>query len=231
MKRHLAAVLLLIHAVWAVASPLPDYPFVHTSGSAEIYVPPDHAVIDLVVTASDADAAQAHRAIEARLADLTAALAAQGVQGADVVPRQVRKELRRNGEAVLADLKCGMQVQVRDLAKWREVMLVLLDKPDITDLATSFRTSERERIDRQLMADALKDARHKAELAAATLGKKLGDATAVSPGPLRNLGSALGLAGGDPGRMTVGGTPGDMLQIQALRMVQNVDVVFRLKNP
>lgn len=234
MTRHLAAALLFLLPAWAQASPLPDYPFVHTSGSAELYVVPDHAVIDLVIAASDTDAAAAHRTVEARLADLAAALAALNVPAADVVPRQIRKDLRRNGETVVADVKCGMQIQVRELSKWREVVSLLLDKADITDLSTTFRTTERERIDRELMAEALKDARRKAELAASTLGRRLGEVTAVTPGQLKNLGSALGLAGGETNRLAVSGSAsgsGDLLQIQMLRMVQNADVVFKLRNP
>lgn len=229
----------------ALASNLPDYPFVHTGGDAFAFIMPDIGEIDFDVSAYDADPAVALALVEARIAEIRALLAEQGAgqatpQGEPVVEanmRDIRKEMRKgdhpdpaNGPAY--DIRCSVHIIVRDLGKWRAVVQPLLGKPNIDHMSTSFGLRERDKAERDLMTAAVKDAERKGETMAAGLGKHIGAVTAMSNGPLRNLTLAIGLAPSDTYRTPRGvnvSVEKDFLSIQALRFTQTVDVIFRIK--
>lgn len=85
----------------------------------------------------------------------------------------------------------------------------------------------------ELMGEAIKVARRKAEAMAAGLGRKLGAASAATSGELKNLTRAMGLA---PTDMRYSRSPSradanrpDFLAIDILKLAQPVDVIFRLK--
>ena len=112
-------------------------------------------------------------------------------------------------------------------------MLALLpDKPNLADSATSFDIVERDRFEADLTADALGDARRRAEIIAKGAKRKFGAITAVTPGGVKNVGAAIGLVRADFSYTRV--KPSNVetrnfLSVDALKLVQPVDVVFRLE--
>ena len=88
-------------------------------------------------------------------------------------------------------------------------------------------------IEAELTAAAISDAQRKAGAMAAGLGKKLGPATAVSAGALKNLGNAMGLVQTDffgrGGGQREQPVRRDFLSSEILKMAQTVDMIFRIK--
>ncbi|MES2151974.1 MAG: SIMPL domain-containing protein [Pseudomonadota bacterium] len=235
MFKKIAVVSLCLLVPFAVhASQLPDYPFIHANGSAGRYVAADIGEIDFEVVAFDGDTEAARALVEQRVADIRALMEGQGVPSADVETRDVRKEVRRGEQGASAptyEIKCSVHIHVTDLTKWREIMLPLLNMPNLGSFATTFAVSDRKQIELELISAAIKDAMQRAEGMAAGLGKKLGAPAAVSSGPLRNLGNSMGLVPSDfrnGGRGQIP-TRKDFLSIEVLRMDQPVDVIFRIK--
>ncbi|XYJ12414.1 SIMPL domain-containing protein [Telluria sp. B2] len=218
----------------AAASPLPAYPFVHVSADASVYRVPDIGTIDFEILAADADPELARATVETRIGEIRALLEQQGVPPDALETRDVRKELRKGVpvETPVYEVRSGVRVNMRDLSKWRAVVVPLLDMPNLNSFATTFDTTERDQVEAELMTDALRDARRRAELIAKGARRKLGAVTAVTPGGVKNVGYSIGLLRAD--FMERRGSAarvqaGEFLAIEALKLVQPVDVVFRLE--
>ncbi|MDB5749331.1 MAG: hypothetical protein JWP72_4179 [Massilia sp.] len=221
------------------ASPLPAYPFVHVSAEASRYTTPNIGALDFLIVARDADPALARGTIETRIAEVRALLQEQGIPLEDLETRDVRREPGRNGaaEPTAQELRVSAHLIVRDLSKWQAVVAPLLDKPNLADFATSFDIVERDQVESELMADALRDARRRAEIIAKGAKRKLGAVTAVTPGGVKNVGAAIGLVRADFSYTRVRDTnvrPSNVdarnfLSVDALKLVQPIDVVFRLE--
>jgi len=230
---------LVLACLWAAlpcaasASGLPSYPFIHASGFGSATVMPDLGQIDFEIAARDADPALAVQVVETRAAEIRALLDEQGI-GPDAAEfRDLRKDMRNTDAGLVYDVRCGVKLTVRDLAKWRLVVAPLLDKPNLDGFMTVFDTSERARIELELMQDAVKSARRKAEGMAAAFGRKLGAVNAVSSGELKNLTRAMNLAPSDYGRYSGGKQTetgrAELLAINALKLAQPVEVIFRIR--
>ena len=218
----------------AQASPLPSYPFVHVSADASRYTTPNIGALDFVIVAPDADPAQARATLETRIAEVRALLQEQGIPLEDLETRDVRREPGRSAaaEQTAQELRVSVHLIVRDLSKWRAVVAPLLDKPNLADFATSFDIVERDEFEAALMADALRDARRRAEIIARGAKRKLGAVTAVTPGGVKNVGATIGLVRADIGFTRVRASnleARNFLSVDALKLVQPVDVVFRLE--
>lgn len=222
----------------AGAAQLPEYPFIHTSGSAQRYFLPDVGAVDFELSASDTDADAARAAVDRQIAVISALVEAQGLSVDDVQIRAVRKDIRKADANVVTapiyDVRCTIHLNVRALDKWRDIVSPLLDMPNVTGFYTEFSSTEREKIEGELIAMAVKDARRRADAIADGLGKKVGSVAAVSNGALRNLGAAMGLVTADfrSGGNNSARTPmdkRDVLNIEIMKLTQPVDVVFRIK--
>ena len=218
----------------AQASPLPGYPFVHVSADASRYTTPNIGALDFVIVAPDTDPALARTTVETRIAEVRALLQEQGIALEDLETRDVRREAGRNAqaEATAQELRVSVHLIVRDLSKWRAVVAPLLDKPNLADFATSFDIVERDQFEAELMLDALRDARRRADIIAKGAKRKLGAVTAVTPGGVKNVGATIGLVRADMGYPRVKASnveARNFLSVDALKLVQPVDVVFRLE--
>jgi uncharacterized protein len=230
---------LVIACLWAVlpcaasASGLPSYPFIHASGSGSVTVMPDLGQIDFEITARDADPALAVQLVETRAAEIRVLLEQQGVALDAAEFRDLRKDMRTTDSGVVYEVRCAVRLTLRELAKWPLVVAPLLDKPNLDGFMTVFDTTDRARIEIELMQDAVKSARRKAEGMAAAFGRKLGAVNAVSSGELKNLTRAMNLAPSDYGRNEGGKQAetgrAELLAITALKLAQPVDVIFRIR--
>jgi uncharacterized protein YggE len=217
----------------AQASPLPAYPFVHVSADATRYTTPNIGALDFIVAAAEADPAQARATVETRIAEVRALLQEQGIPLEDMETRDVRREPGRNAaaEPTAQELRVSVHLIVRDLSKWQGVVAPLLDKPNLVDFATSFDIVERDQFEADLMADALRDARRRAEIIAKGVKRKLGAVTAVTPAGVKNVGATIGLVRADVSFTRVKASnvqARNFLSVDAIKLVQPVDVVFRL---
>lgn len=221
----------------AAASDLPAYPFVHASGTGATSVIPDVGEIDFEIIAHDSDPAAARAVVESRIAQIRALAEGLGVPAEDVAIRDIRKDVKKGTDADGAtpsyDLRSGVNIKVADLSKWAGLVGPLIDMPNLDGFATSFDTTEREKVETDLVALAMNTARRKAAAMAKGAGMKLGAVTAVTLGDLKNLSRAMGLAPNDM-RYSGSGTRSaynrkDLLSIDIIKLAQPVDMIFRLK--
>ncbi|NHZ97003.1 SIMPL domain-containing protein [Massilia sp. CCM 8734] len=238
LKTIAAAGALTLLPLAAQGADLPDYPFIHVSGVGSAIVMPDLGQIDFEISAFDADPAAAAGVVEARATDIRAAMAQAGVPLEDVEIRDVRKDFRKQDPAaacapVQYDIRAGVRINVRNLTLWRAAATPLLTMPNLDGFMIVFDTTGREKIETELAGDAIRITRRKAEGIAAGLGRKLGAASAVSTGDLKNLTRAMGLAPSEPGSRSssqkIGTERADLLTVMSLKFAQSVDVIYRLK--
>lgn len=235
VQKFVAALLLACLSLSASASNLPNYPFIHVSGSAWRFVMPDTADLDFEIAAAGPDPAAARSVVETRLAEITALLQARGVPPADLQARDPRQDIRK-GEAATApvyEIRCGVHLVVRDMARWRDIAEALIGQPNLDAFAAAFDTTERNKIERELMQEAIRDARVRAEGMASGLGTKLGPAVAVSSSGLKNLTATMGLMANDSyNRMVDNNTRRldrkSIVNLSVLRIAQSTDVIFRI---
>lgn len=236
LKKIAAISVLALAPLAAPASQLPDYPFIHATGSASTFARPEIGSIDFEVTALDADPAVARGVVENRIGEIRKLAEEQGVAPDDIATRDVRKEIRK-GEAaatvVIYEIKCSVHLEVRDLMKWAVIVGPLVDMQNLDGFATEFSVTDKDAIETELTAKAIKAARRKGEAMAAGAGRKLGAVTALTSGSLKNLGNAMGLVEADfrvrSGPHAPKVNRRDILETDMLKLAQSVDVIFRLK--
>jgi uncharacterized protein YggE len=236
------AILIVLLATGAAhASPVPDYPFVHVTGSAFQAVVPDIGSLDFEIVAQDADPAGARAVLEARVGEVRALMQQLGMDPEDAVVREVRQGIRKDSRAAggepLYELRCDVHINVSNLANWAPLAGGLLGKPNLDGFASSFDRSDMEKINDELVTQAIQDARRKADVMAAGFGRRVGGVMAATPDALKNLGTAMGLERDDFRRMRNSDKARaqdvdreQLLAVPALKMRQPVDVIFRLEN-
>jgi uncharacterized protein YggE len=237
LQKILGASLLAFIPFTVSASQLPEYPFIHVSGSASTYAVPDIGELDFLIVAADSDPAVARATVEARLAEIRTLAEGQGLAQDDVEVRDVRQEIRKGDAATASpayEVKCTVHLTVRDLTKWAAIAGGLLAKPNLDGFATDFGATGRDKIEMELTAEAIKDARRRAEAMAAGFGRKLGPVTGVTAGALKNLTSAMGLVQADYFNRGNSSNPkrterSEIANITNLKFAQPVDVIFRIK--
>lgn len=237
MWKMIIAVVTLWLAGWqppAKAADLPSYPFVHVSGSAKAYAVPDIGEIEFEVSVDDSDPERARTLVEERLTAVRALLATHEVPDGDVAVRDIRRDMPKGESAVQTyRLKCNVRIKVRLLASWAQVVTGLLAMPNLDEFGVAFDLTDRAKVEAELMAQALTDARRKGSNMANGVGRKLGLANGVSIGDVRNVSRALGLAAVDFERhqaaANVTSDRAGLAMISVLEFQQNVDVLFALK--
>jgi uncharacterized protein YggE len=239
----MAAAALSLSTGPAVASTIPDYPFVHVTGSAFRMEMPDIATLDFQIVAAEADPAAARAVIEARMSEVRALMQQLGIDADDLQVREVRQGVRKERAADGApvyELSADVHIQLRNVANWPALGGGLLGKPNLDSFAASFDLSTMEQVNDELVLEAIADARRRAEVMAAASGRRLGPVMAATPDALKKLGTAMGLEREEfrmprSGRGTGNQRAGDIdretfVMVQSLKLRQPVDVVFRLEN-
>lgn len=237
MKKILLASLFSLLPFAAGAAELPAYPFIHVSGYGAAVVMPDVGTVEFEIAAQDADPAVVLATVQARIDDIRALMQQLGVAEADLEMRDIRREIKKTDQpgAPIHDLRCSVKLTVRNLSNWKKMVQPLLDKPNLDGFMTGFDTSEREKIEIELMSDAIKMARRKADGVAAGLGRKVGAVSGVSTGELKNLTRAMNLSpnefnnyrGNQERRPPA--DRAELVTVTSIKLQQPVDVIFRIK--
>ena len=229
----------------ALAADWPAYPFVHANATASIFVVPDTVSISLDVVSVQADADLATQEVEAGIARIRALVDTLGDKDATTVIQDLRKEPRPNkgatapaddpaqAPAPLVEAKATVTITLRDMEAWRPLVTGLMAMRELDTPMSTFSNTEQVRIENDLMAQALRKARVKADSMAAGVGRKIDSVGAVSAGSLANLSTAMGFGPPDQRRADIPGRVTGPLRVHmnapALRFSQSVDVVYKLK--
>jgi uncharacterized protein YggE len=222
------AVAAMLHAAPARAADLPAYPFIHVTAAADLHVMPDTGEIDFDIVSTDADLDSAWKLVHERLTASRALLAAQGVKVEDVSVQDVLRRPLKEGERVTAiETRAAVHATVRDLNGWTALIQSLMGLPNVESLAVAFSRSDADKIEAELVNQALGAARVKAQNIAFGIGAKLGPAGGVALAPLKNLANAMGLASDAPRYPSVL-SPRDPQLVGVQKFVQGVDVIYRI---
>jgi uncharacterized protein YggE len=222
------AVAAVLHAAPARAADLPAYPFIHVTAAADLHVMPDTGEIDFDIVSTDADLEAAWKLVHERLTASRALLAAQGVKVEDVSVQDVLRRPLKEGERVTAiETRAAVHATVRDLNGWTALIQSLMGLPNVESLAVAFSRSDADKIEAELVSQALGAARVKAQNIALGIGAKLGPAGGVALAPLKNLSNAMGLATDAPRYPSVS-SPRDPQLVGVQKFVQGVDVIYRI---
>lgn len=233
--KRLASFVIALYIGVAQASDLPQYPFVHTNGSANINVLPDVGEIDMELSSPNQNADLAWTAVESRLAQVRELLVQQGLPDSDVDVQSITRKARKADSTATADpagfdTLCTLHLTVRDLSKWTGLVVPLLKISEVTEFSVTFSRSDRRQIETELVANAVADARRKADDLARGAGRQLGLANAISLVPIRNLSTTFGFSSAEGYRQSGRRSAStDYTLIAAVRFVQDVDVIFKLK--
>jgi uncharacterized protein YggE len=236
LKRFAAALLLAATALPGVAADLPNHPFIHVSATADQYMLPDVGEIDIDIVSLEPDAEAAFKLVNERLESSRALFAQHGIASEDVLVQDIVRRPRKvevlpEGQPVPMETRVSLHLTVRDLGQWTPLLRALLVMKDLESLSVSFNRSDREKVESELLQQAIGSARLKAQDIARGVGARLGPATGVSIAPLRNLSNAMGMASDSNARASAGrrsGPKADMALVQAMRLAQSVDVIYRI---
>ena len=227
----------------ATASPVPDYAFVHVTGSAFTAILPDIATLDFEIVAVDADPAAARAVLETRVGEIRALMQHLSLDPEDAVVREVRQTVRKGEQSPaggpMYELRCDVKIKVRNVTSWPALAGGLFGKPNLDGFASSFDSSTMDKTVDELVTQAVLDARRRAEVIAAAGGRRLGAMTGATPDAIKNLSTAMGLqrdefrmprrAGAQEAQNGVQDRD-QLMSIQAIKLQQPVDVIFRLEN-
>lgn len=165
-----------------------------------------------------------------------ALFASHGIGPEDVSVQDILRRPRKTEVAGDAppqmDTRVALNVTVRNMTAWSAMLRALMAMPRVESLAVAFSRSDRDKIEAELVTQALANAKGKgkAQNMARGIGARLGVATGVSLGALKNLSNAMGLALEPNGRYTDGGPDAatDLSLVAAMTLVQGVDVIYRI---
>ncbi|MGF6275751.1 uncharacterized protein YggE [Massilia sp. UYP11] len=214
------------------AADLPAYPFIHVNAAADLHVMPDTGEIDVEIVSLDPDLEAAWKLVGERLEASRALLAQHGVAVEDIsVQDLLRRPLMRadmQGDTVhTIETRAALHATVRNLDGWTALIQALMTMPNVESLAVAFSRSDADEIEAELVSQALAAARRKALNIARGIGARLGPANGVALAPLKNLSNSMGLAADGP-RHTSMATVRDPLLVGVQKLVQGVDVIYRI---
>ena len=197
MKRKLLLVVGFFTVQMATqASSLPDYPFIFQTGTAQVEVSPDIAVMDITVASRGADAAKTLGVVNAGVAEVFQLLGKVKIAQADTQASEIMRTLdyssreKRDAPPTYV-INRNLRVWVRDLAAWSPLVSELAAMKNITRLDTDFRTSAHDTLVADLELKAARDAETKAARIAKSFNRKIASVMAISEVPFQSLERAM----------------------------------------
>jgi uncharacterized protein YggE len=173
------------------------------SGTASIEVKPDHATINIGVDTSDKVTVKAVAANSVLMAKVVEAVKAQGIA------EKAMQTSRFSIEAQHPTLKEGygfdytvtlgyavsnmLTIEIDDVGKVPLIIDAAVKAGANTSNSVAFEAKNRQALDDKALADAIRDARHNAEIMAAAEGAKVGKAISI-----RNSFNPMDIYGGMP---------------------------------
>ena len=185
---YLAAAILLFTSA-AMAEP-PLAKTITVSGSASIEVKPDHATINIGVDTSDKVTVKAVAANSVLMAKVVEAVKAQGIAEKSMQTSRFSIEAQhpalKEGYGVDDTITLGyavsntLSIEVDDVSKVPLIIDAAVKAGANTSNSVVFEAKNRQALDDKVLADAVRAARHNAEILAAAEGAKVGKAIFIN---------------------------------------------------
>jgi uncharacterized protein YggE len=199
MKRIVAIALISFSVVAAKAEDLPGFPFLMARGHARKELPPDMVKISFKIEVFDEVSSNALSHLTRRSAEVLQFIVGQKVDQKDIVAHEIEKDTVREKKEyqelkILGyEVRRSISVTLRDLERFDHLMKFLLSTDNVVGTSADFDRSDREKISRELLAAASKDAREEAERLAAGFGVQVQSVYAISQRGFSNIGGEFGL--------------------------------------
>jgi uncharacterized protein len=238
MRSIITAVVLSLAALGAQAQSIGGPPFIAVQGKARAEVTPDIFPLDVTLSETSKDAARTQALVEGlarQVIDLTQAMGMTDrdvtVSNLDVSP-EYRYNERNDTEVFLGNTyQRVIKLRFRSLADLQKMISSLPQTAQVRLNTGRFETSQAEELRRQLLAQAVEDARKTAEVMAASVGKRIGTVHNIS-----NQGFNVRYATSDEAaqldRVSVTGTrasaPPAVLREGSIQLDQNVYIIYTL---
>jgi hypothetical protein len=181
------AVALCVFAGLAMAEDRLPSKVVRVTGTAEIKVVPDRAVIDIGVEKQDPSASAAKHAEDAAARRILAALRTIGIDEKDVqttyLSLQPQSYTRKGVRISYFVAAQTMTITVRDLGKLDALLETLIKAGGNRIDSIGYETSELRKYRDQARGEAVKAAREKASALAKALGQDIGKAQSIEEAP------------------------------------------------
>lgn len=190
---------LLLLAVPASADTIELAHTITVDGEATIYVDPDHASMDFGVETQAATVGEALRQNNAKMNDVLAALRSNGVPRADTQTTQFLIEpqhplvknvnYQQYDYSVVSGYKVTnkVTVTVSDMAKIGAIVDAAANAGANTSNSVVFEVSNREALLDKARAEAMRNAKHKADMMANAVGAQVGPLITVGSTQVRSM--------------------------------------------
>jgi uncharacterized protein YggE len=187
MKLSIVTIAVLLMAVLCVAEDKPQMKTVRVTGTAEVKVVPDQALIELGVEKQNISASIARQAVDSASRRILAGLHANGVGEKDIqttfLSLQPQFNYRKGMKISYFVAEQTMSVTVRDLSKLDTLLESLIKAGGNRIDSIQYETSDLRKYRDDARDRAVKAAREKARALAMALGQEIGKAQSVEEVP------------------------------------------------
>lgn len=199
----LGLLLILCSTFGAVASPIPDFPFVTVTGESNRKVAPNMVTIQLQALVFDKKAENAQLKLEKTTARLVKLLEVNGIDLRSISSEQINKRTKRarnnksyeDLEILGYELTRQFKIELDDLDNFSSLSNALLKQENIVAISNQFDVSNKQDIGVELIAEAATKAKNKATQMATGLGVELGSVFAFNDtGSFQTFFATFGLA-------------------------------------
>lgn len=226
------------------SSPLPDFPFVTVSGTAERSVQPDQATLNFTVVVYHEAAQEGEAELHAVTRKVLGILEDNGIVESAIRSYEIERNVRRGRDdaynftnIIGYDFRRNFTVEIKSIAAYSDIAKALFATENLSFNGTQFDYSKRSQIELELTTEAAVKAIEKAQQMAAGLDVTLGDVFAFNDsGSYADFFATFGLTrrGGNSGVRE--GTarrappPPPVFIPQSIDISKTVNVIYRV-NP
>ena len=200
MKKYIIAIILLVlPATMAIASQLPDFPFLFSVGLATKEVPPDLATITFDVEAFDENPEKSLDTVKKRSNELLDLFKNLDISTKDIETYEIDKKAVRQEKDYVElkilgyEVKQSFSIKLRVLSRYSLLIEKLLKYRNVSNINVQFDVSDRKELETTLIADACLNAKLQAENMANGIGTKLGSVFAISDRGFNELEDQFGM--------------------------------------
>lgn len=219
----------------------PQFPFVHVAGEATIEVPPDEATIRVSLSAFHKESEVGLETLQVQLTKAVNVLEQAGVPedqigGFDLEKKVVRSTDDDNNELEILGyyFSRDFEVKLTNLEMFSALVAELMAIDNVTKVDADFHIESHDRVEANLVREAGKDARRRAEEMARAMDVSIDSVFAISEHPIASVGRAYGLT--SDSYTVMGERPSKrglftstIFVPETIELRKSVNVLFRLK--